>query len=357
MKLCELLEADANIAVNTGRGTPQEAAEQVEYVNGSPDTRMGAWRARNGNAEPYGVKLWAVGNEMFGDWQLGVMPVEKYVEKHNETSRLMWEADPDISLIAVGYPGQWNDMMYTHSAEYMTYISEHFYRQDWHAGGLMTHVKQIPDAIRYIAEEHRRAREEIPGIAEKNIKIALDEWNYWYGPHIYGLLGTRYFLQDALGIAAGLNEFLRQSDIFVMANYAQTVNVIGAIKATTTDSFMAATGEVLKLYRREFGYIPVELMGNPAPLDVAAALTKDGKFLTVSVVNATGKNQEMTFGFEQDNVPERGELFYITGSGRHVYNEPGKPEVKEHQSSFRLSGNGSVEVPAMSACIYKFELE
>ena len=62
----------------------------------------------------------------------------------------------------------------------------------------------------------------------------MDEWNYWYGPNEYGELGVRYFLQDALGVAAGLHELFRQSDIFFMANYAQTVNVIGAIKTSNT---------------------------------------------------------------------------------------------------------------------------
>jgi alpha-L-arabinofuranosidase len=355
MLFCELLNTEANIAVNTGLGTPQQAAEQVGYVNGTSDTPMGRLRAQNGRLEPYGVQLWAVGNEMFGDWQLGVMPIEDYVKKHNDVARLMWEADSSISLIAVGYPGRWNDMMYTHCADYMTYVSEHFYRQDWHAGGLMTHVKQIPDAIREIAEEHRRCRREIPGIKEKNIKIALDEWNYWYGPHIWGLLGTRYFLQDALGIAAGFNEFLRQSDIFYMANYAQTVNVIGAIKASKTTSFLEGTGEVLQLYRRELGTIPIELSGNMAPLDVAASLSSDRKYLTISVINPT--MEEQMLALEMDNAPlaQTGDLFYITGSDRYVYNDVGNPEIIETQTRFRVS-RGSVKVPAMSACIFKFEM-
>lgn len=356
MRLCQILKTEANIAVNTGLGTPKLAAEMVEYVNGSPLSPMGKLRAANGHTNPYDVKLWAVGNEMFGDWQLGVMPIDEYVKKHNETARLMWAVDPTIELIAVGYPGHWNNMMYTHCADKMTYISEHFYRQDWHAGGLMTHVKQIPDAIRYIADEHRRARREIVGLDEKNILIALDEWNYWYGPHVHGLLGTRYFLQDALGIAAGINEFMRQSDIYYMANYAQTVNVIGAIKATSTDVFMEGTGEVLQLYRREFGSIPVELSGNTAPLDVSAALTKDRKHLTISVINATDKEQNLRLDFRQNNVPQKGQLFIITGPDRYAYNEIEAFKIVEKQKRFSVSRN-SIEVPAMSACIFKFELD
>ena len=356
MQLCKILDAEANIAVNTGLGDAALAANEVEYFNGAATTPMGKRRAANGHPEPYDVQLWAVGNEMFGDWQLGHMPIEEYVKKHNKVAEAMWAVDPDIDLIAVGYPGEWNDMMYQNTAENMTYISEHFYRQDWHAGGLLTHVKQMPDAIREIAEEHRRARREIPEIADRDIKIALDEWNYWYGPHEFGLLGTRYFLRDALGIAAGLNEFSRQSEMYYMANYAQTVNVIGAIKTTPTDSWLEGTGLVLKVYRKEFGTIPVAVSGAPEPLDVAATLTEDGTYLTLSVINATHQEYQLTLDFISENIPTQGTAFVITGSNDMVYNDvTHKNSIYLEETSFELEHN-SLQVAKESAGIYKIKL-
>ena len=356
MQLCKILDAEANIAVNTGLGDAALAANEVEYFNGAATTPMGKRRAANGHPEPYDVQLWAVGNEMFGDWQLGHMPIKEYVKKHNKVAEAMWAVDPDIDLIAVGYPGEWNDMMYQNTAENMTYISEHFYRQDWHAGGLLTHVKQMPDAIREIAEEHRRARREIPEIADRDIKIALDEWNYWYGPHEFGLLGTRYFLRDALGIAAGLNEFSRQSEMYYMANYAQTVNVIGAIKTTPTDSWLEGTGLVLKVYRKEFGTIPVAVSGAPEPLDVAATLTEDGTYLTLSVINATHQEYQLTLDFISENIPTQGTAFVITGSNDMVYNDvTHKNSIYLEETSFELEHN-SLQVAKESAGIYKIKL-
>lgn len=356
MDLCEILDAKANIAVNTGLGNAKMAAEEVEYVNGATSTNMGKWRADNGHPDPYLVELWAVGNEMFGDWQLGHMPIEEYVVKHNKVAQAMWDVDPSIDLIAVGYPGEWNDMMYTNCADYMTYISEHFYKQDWHAGGLLTHVNQMPEVIKSVAEEHRRARREIPGIKEKNIKIAMDEWNYWYGPHVYGLLGTRYFLRDALGIAAGLNEFSRQSDIYYMANYAQTVNVIGAIKTTKTDAWLEGTGLVLKLYRREFGTKPLDLQGNPEPLDVAATLSDDEKFLTISVVNATHEKQFLKLDNVTDRIAKSGKSFLITGENDMVYNdEHDKNRISITEYDIQILEKG-LEIPKESAGIYKFKI-
>ena len=71
-----------------------------------------------------------------------------------------------------------------------------------------------------------------------------------------------------------------------MANYAQTVNVIGCIKTSKTDASFATTGLILKLYRQQFGTMPVAVT-TPAPLDAAAALSDDGKTLTIGVVNPT----------------------------------------------------------------------
>jgi alpha-N-arabinofuranosidase len=127
-------------------------------------------------------------------------------------------------------------------------------------------VSQLPNQIRRIPNAHREYRRTIPALAGRDIRIALDEWNCWYGPHIYGELGTRYFLKDALGIAAGIHEFSRQSDMVFMANYGQTVNVIGAIKTTKTAATFETTGLVLKMYRGHFGHIPAGPDTTPAEL-------------------------------------------------------------------------------------------
>jgi alpha-N-arabinofuranosidase len=335
-------------------GTAEMAADEVEYFNGNTTTKMGKWRAENGHPEPYKIKLWAVGNEMFGEWQLGYMPIEKYVIKHNEVAKAMWKTDTTLELVAVGALGKWNDMMYTNTSDNMTFISEHFYRQDWHAGGLLTHVKQIPDAIKEIAEEHRRCRKEIAQLKGKNVKIALDEWNYWYGPHEYGLLGTKFFLRDALGIAAGLNEFSRQSDIYYMANYAQTVNVIGAIKTTKTDAWLEGTGLVLKLYRKEFGTIPIAIEGVPEPLDVAATLTEDGKYLTISVINATHKAYPLKLVLTQGHISFEGKKFTVSGTNDMIYNNKDAKNNISIKEEKTIITDDTLIIPKESASIYKF---
>jgi alpha-N-arabinofuranosidase len=152
----------------------------------------------------------------------------------------------------------------------------------------------------------------------------MDEWNYWYGPYIYGELGTRYFFRDAMGIAAGLNEYSKNSDIIYMANYAQTVNVIGCIKTNTTHSVFDATGQVLKLYRHKFGFIPVETSGETRPLDIGSTLTTGGDTLTISVVNPTREAFEFPLSVT-GNIPlEDMEIWRVTSPDDMSTNEPGR---------------------------------
>ncbi|MFZ1269766.1 MAG: alpha-L-arabinofuranosidase C-terminal domain-containing protein, partial [Bacteroidales bacterium] len=353
---CEILGTEPYIAVNAGLGDSKQAREEVEYCNGSADTPMGRLRAANGHPEPWNVKWWSIGNEMYGNWQLGHMSTEDFVRKHNAFADAMRSVDPDIKLIAVGELGDWDRMVLTNCSESMDLISEHFYRQDWHGGGLMTHVKQIPDAIREKAEAHRQYRKEIPQLEGKDIRICMDEWNYWYGPHIYGELGTRYFMRDAMGIAAGLNEYSRQSDMVFMANYAQTVNVIGCIKTNTTSSVLDATGQVLKLYRQQFGTIPVTITGETRPLDIAATLDSEGKKLTVSVVNATWDEVKLPVKVLNGTISGDVELWQVTAPDDMATNEPGRPENVKIEGPVKVASGNTLAIPPASINLFVFSL-
>ncbi|HCC71139.1 MAG TPA: alpha-L-arabinofuranosidase, partial [Bacteroidales bacterium] len=314
---------------------------------------MGRLRAVNGDNEPWNVKWWSVGNEMYGSWQLGHMSTEEFVEKHNSFADAMRSVDPFISLVAVGEVGVWDEMILANCADNMDLISEHFYRQDWHGGGLMTHVLQIPRAIKGKAEAHRKYRDEITGLEEKNIKICMDEYNYWYGPHIYGELGTRYFMRDALGIAAGMNEFYRQSDIIFMANYAQTVNVIGCIKANTTHSVMAATGQVLKLYRAQYGKIPLILRGETRPLDISAALNSTADTLVISAINPTWEEVRFDLNIKNAGTGSGAIHWEITAPDDMAYNEPGIPDKVIIIGPEQVLNNKSFKVKPVSINIFK----
>lgn len=349
MTLMREIGAEPYIAVNTGLADETAAATELEYLNGPVNTPMGKLRAENGHPEPFRVKFFAVGNEMYGDWQLGHMPLADYVKKHNRVVDAMRKVDPSIDPVGVGAVGQWSEQMLTQCSNHMTYLSEHAYWQM--KPDVPAHVAQAVDGIRKIAEAHREYRRKIGALAGKNIRIAMDEWNYWYGPNEFGELGTRYFVQDGLGIAAGLHEFFRNSDIFFMANYAQTVNVIGAIKTTPTAAELETTGLVLKLYRERFGVTPVAVSGVPAPVDVVAAWTADRSAITIGVVNPTGVPQTIDPSLSGAQWTGTGMSWVIEGRDKMAFNDPGKRRTVDIRQR-TLSGAGPLTVPALSVAVF-----
>ncbi len=351
LDLMAILETEPYIAVNSGLGDVKMALDEVEYVNGPAGTPMGRVRASNGRAEPWKVTYWSVGNEMYGSWQLGHMPLTEYVKKHTQFAVGMKAVDPSIKIIAVGAVGDWSRTMLAEASHHMDYISEHFYCQS--RPGLLAHVNQIPDQIRRIAEAHRAYRGALPALRGFEIPVALDEWNYWYGPHVYGELGTQYFLQDALGVAAGFNEFARQSDMYVMANYAQTVNVIGAIKTSKTEAVLDTTGLVLMLYRRHFGSIPVEVGGTPRPLDVMACWKEGREVLTLSVVNPTKSEMTLKLKARSVRLPKMAKLYLVAGDDPRACNVPGKPPGVVIEEKDAVVFGKRITVPPMSVSLYE----
>jgi alpha-N-arabinofuranosidase len=351
---CREVRAEPMIVVNSGLGDGPSAAQEVEYANGSTDTPMGKWRVANGGREPYNVRWWGIGNEMFGKWQLGHMSLSHYVQKHNLFANVMRGIDPDIKLIAVGAVGEWSEAMLANCANHTDLISEHFYRQA--QNDVLQHVRQVPEAIRRIVAAHKDYRENVDALKGKDIHVAIDEWNYWYGEHVYGELGTRCFMKDALGIAAGLHEMIRNSDLVFMANYAQTVNVLGAVKTTKTAAAFEATGLVLKLYRHRFGTVPVQVTCNAHPLDVVAALTGNTEALVIAIVNPTEHPYTLSLESKGAQVAGQATRWVIAHHDPTAYNEPGKePQVvidERRVSRF----NGKFRLPPYSVSVHEFPI-
>lgn len=360
VRFCQLVGAEPLITINTGFGDAYSAAAQVEYANGSTDTPMGKLRAENGHPKPFNVKWWCVGNEMWGTWQLGYMQLNHYVLKHNWVVEKIRQADPAIKTIASGDlgtagPRSWSRGMLANCADHMDMIAEHFYCQE--RQDIVAHIQQIPNNIRNKAEGHRRLRNELESLKDKDIRIAMTEWNYWYGPHVFGELGTRYFLKDALGIAAGLHEYFRNTDIIDMANYAQTVNVIGCIKTTKTAAEFDSTGLPLMLYRRYFGQIPVEVKGNYAPVDVSAALTTDKKTLTIGLVNPLTEPVQIQLKVQPLRPSGLMQGWMITGDDPMAYNHPGQPRRVDIHQLPKQDPSSALTIRPLSITLWRLPLQ
>jgi alpha-N-arabinofuranosidase len=412
MTLCQLLKVEPYITVNAGLGDDHSAAELVEYSNGSVDTPMGALRARNGHAEPYGVKYWNVGNEMYGFWQIGHTALRYYVLKHNAFAKAMRKVDPSITIIAsgampdemtvtsnarmvtgkvqaeYGTAADWTGGLLAHSRGYFDALSEHWYCQagkrfdmtphkDIHDPTYDTNDAYVPveeslvdwirrpsNRVRLKAEAWEEYKKRFPAITDQKIFVAIDEWAYI----------TRHTnLKLALSYGMVLQEMFRHTDFIKMAAFTMGIS---ALDYSGTDATYNTNGLTLKLYREHFGTIPVEVTGNSPqaapkwpiggdqphvnagsptyPLDVAAAFAGDHKSLTVAVVNPTESVQRMELTVRGVQLGGNSTLWQLTGPTVDAANVLGqKPQVDI--VSVPLPGvPKTLSVAPISISIYQF---
>ncbi|HTQ11222.1 MAG TPA: alpha-L-arabinofuranosidase C-terminal domain-containing protein, partial [Fimbriimonadaceae bacterium] len=164
-------------------------------------------------------------------------------------------------------------------------------------------------------------------------------------------IGCAYDLADGLGIAMGLHEFFRQSDLVTFAAYAQTVNVIGAIKTSRTAAEIESTGLVLEMYRRHFGTTPIRLDHDFPPYDIAAALTDDGNALTVGLVNPTPEPLTLQIEFSDGDLGTM-TRYLLTGPEPSSANAPGTPRQVDIAETSGLDPAAGLALPPYACGIF-----
>jgi len=238
---CAELGAEPYICLNMGTGTLAEALSWVEYCNSARHTAWASRRRANGRDEPYGVRYWALGNEMYGQWQVGMMTADEYVREATRWARAIRMLDPQARLVACGETGltEWDAVVIDGLAGLVDYHSVHIYTgsDDYWTNVLQPH--QAERAIRTTAALIDRTA--YLQRLDRKPAIAYDEWNVWYrtvpentGSENTGTvdLAERYTFDDALAVATYLNIFIRNCDRVRLANLAQMVNAIAPIVTT-----------------------------------------------------------------------------------------------------------------------------
>jgi alpha-N-arabinofuranosidase len=308
IRYCRALGAEPYICVNMGSGSMDEAAAWVEYCNATGDTHWANLRRANGQDEPYSVKLWGLGNEMYGSWQIGATTAEDYVRKARQFAAVMLLVDPTIELVSCGQWGwtEWDRIVLDGLADLVRYHSIHLYTgsPDYYANVLAPH--QADRALRLCEALIERVRF-MRGIQHR-IGIAYDEWNVWYrmrgSRERRNGLEERYDLSDALAIATYLNIFIRHCRSVDLANYAQMVNVIAPIFTRPDGLFLQTVYHPLRLYAEHIQPVALDAMvdsprlrleaaqlegiADLAPfdaLDVSATCNDAGSELCIAVVN------------------------------------------------------------------------
>jgi alpha-N-arabinofuranosidase len=244
IRLCRRMDWQPMLTVNLGTGSPEEARNWVEYCNSPAGTRCADMRAANGTPVPHAVKLWCLGNEMDGEWQLGHVPAEHYAVRAGQAAKMMKDVDRSIELVACGSSGtdmasymEWDRIVLEYLGENADHLSIHRYVGN-RAGDTAEYLgvtnsidRQIEqaDAVCRYAQARRHSR--------RRAHVCFDEWNVWYrnmrmdgentfAPH---LVEEVYNLEDALVVAGFLNSFIRHADVVRIANLAQIANVIAPV--------------------------------------------------------------------------------------------------------------------------------
>jgi alpha-N-arabinofuranosidase len=246
-------------AVNLGTGTPEEARSWVEYCNAPAGTRYADLRVANGSPEPHAVRLWCLGNEMDGPWQLGHVPAAEYALRAQQAAKLMKDVDPSIELVVSGtsmpaLPSylEWDRVVLETVGHLADHVSTHRYVQkpgddtaDFLAvtNSIDRQIEEVDAVCRYAAG--RRGFGTRPW-------VCFDEWNVWSrtfgdlaqldgkGQVAPPLIEEIFSLEDALVVAGFLHSFLRHADVVKVANLAQIVNVIAPL-VTRGDELLVQT--------------------------------------------------------------------------------------------------------------------
>ena len=259
---CKQSGAQMMYAVNLGTRGPEEARNVVEYANHRGGSYLSDLRIKNGMKDPIGIKLWCLGNEMDGPWQMGHKTAHEYGRTANEAAKLMKWVDPSIECVACGSSshdmqtyGDWEYNVLSECYENVDYLSLHryygnptkdtpgFLARNMDLDAFIKEVVAICDAVR--GKKH----------SKKQLNLSFDEWNVWYHSHeqdqeIYKrdkwgralpLLEDVYNFEDALLAGSILITFLRNADRVKIACLAQLVNVIAPIMTRNGGGVWAQT--------------------------------------------------------------------------------------------------------------------
>ena len=305
---CRLLGADPYLTINSGFGDARGAAEEVEYCNGSAETRLGKLRAENGSPEPFNIRLWCIGNEMYGPWQFGHMSLSQYWVKHNYIVEAMKKVDPKIRVTVSGasigekslggaekknefFPdiwaplvqeklpyefgslNDWDGWLLEKCADNIDHLSEHTYAYPDLAfdaekqrfvdvqDPLQFRTRRMANRVGEAFEAWQKYLERMPSLKEKNIKFIFDEWGI-RNRSADGKSHPPTGMVGPLSYALFLHELFRHSDM--VAASCPTGGLFTVLVDNTNEAVgFSAEGLVMKLMANHFtGALPVDVSGN-----------------------------------------------------------------------------------------------
>ncbi|MDN4475262.1 alpha-L-arabinofuranosidase C-terminal domain-containing protein [Demequina sp. SYSU T00192] len=326
LQYCEREGIEPMMAVNLGTRGIDAAIGLLEYCNGEAGTKWADMRIANGRVEPYGVKLWCLGNEMDGPWQIGHKDAHEYGKLAAATGRAMRQVDPSIELVACGSSsmmmdtfGEWERTVLSYCYDVVDHISMHAYyeemdgdRDSFLASGtaMSTFIERVAASADAIGAQKR---------SDKRISISFDEWNVWYlfsrfvgetnlpvqkdAPRI---IEDVYSALDAVVVGDMIISLLSHADRVAVGCLAQLVNVIAPImtepdgpawRQTTFHPFATAArlaqGDALQV-KVDSATMPTKKHGDVPTVTAAATVDPETGALALFVTNRTAEEQVVT---------------------------------------------------------------
>jgi alpha-N-arabinofuranosidase len=317
VQLAQHVDAEPLICLRwTGR-TPQDAANEVEYFNGSAETKWGRLRAKNGHSEPYHVKYWEVGNEVGGP---------EYDVSLSAFAEAMRAVDPSIK-ISSSYPSR---NVVRIAGRELDYLSPHHY--------------SVGD-LKGTEEDLRRLQNEIKQDGNgKDIRLSITEWNATAGD--WGLKrGMLHTLGNALVCSRYQNMMHRYCDLIEIANLSNFSRSLGGGQLQPGPGWLykIPSYDTQGLYQHAAGSFPLGLQ-RTSPLsfylrepDLDATLSADGKTLRIYGVNSTPEVRQVKFTLPSSlGVVETAEVFVVADSNpvadSEAMNSPDEPHRVSLQS-------------------------
>jgi alpha-N-arabinofuranosidase len=293
------------IAMNLGTRGVQDALDLLEYANVPGGTKLSEWRIANGALRPHGVRMWCLGNELDGPWQVGHKTAHEYGRLAIQTARAMRLVSPEIELVACGSSsssmptfGSWEREVLELAYDAVDYISCHAY-YDPGEGELASFLASAVDMDHFVST--------VAAIADqvghqlhnpKRINISFDEWNVWsIGRHqargrLQGwpvaprIIEDQYTIADAVVVGNLLISLLRHSDRVTAACLAQLVNVIAPIRTEPGGASWRQT------IFHPFALTSRYAAGDVLRIDLTTASYKTAKYGDVPYVDAVATHDD-----------------------------------------------------------------
>ncbi len=367
IRFCRDIGAEPSLTVNVegGGATAEEAARWVEYCNGPMTSPYGAIRARNGHPEPYGVRYWEIGNEIWGDWVRGHSDAETYARNFNRYYAAMKQVDPNIQFIAVGDNDmEWNRTVLRLAGERIDFLAiHHYYGRREMAGDPLNLMARPLFYERFYKQVGQLIREIVPN---RKIKLNINEWGLDLPER------RQYSIESALYGARLMNVFERSGDLVAMSAVSDLINGWpgGIIQASRHGLFVTPNYLVNKLYNTHLGAerlaSVVESPGfdssregkSVSYLDAVVSRTSDGKQIFIKAVNTDPASPLQTsIGLTGVRVATRARVETITAASLESvasFTTPDAVFVKTSEVS--AGSNFTIDLPAHSISVITLDV-